>query len=131
MGGQRPVKRGMAGTDLEKATLHPHIGGMTRARRPHYALALIKAEFADATRIYRTMTAATGAEELGMDDQTLVDVIARLTAIDFDKSMPSDRDPAIWQDVYKPVVAGRELYVKFTVDSQGQLLLISFKENEP
>jgi motility quorum-sensing regulator/GCU-specific mRNA interferase toxin len=104
---------------------------MTRARRPRYALTFIKAEFADATRIYRTMTAATGAEELGMDDQAVVDVIAGLTASDFDKSMPSDRDPAIWQDVYKPVVAGCELYVKFTMDSQGQVLLISFKENQP
>jgi hypothetical protein len=53
-----------------------------------------------------------------------------LTARDFDKSMPSERDPAIRQDVYKPVVAGRELYVKFTRDAQGELLLISFKEND-
>ena len=45
--------------------------------------------------------------------------------------MPSDRDPAIRQDVYKPVVDGRELYVKFSLDAQGGLLLISFKENEP
>jgi hypothetical protein len=34
------------------------------------------------------------------------------------------------QDVYKPLVDGRELYVKFTLDGQGGLLLISFKENE-
>jgi motility quorum-sensing regulator/GCU-specific mRNA interferase toxin len=45
--------------------------------------------------------------------------------------MPSDINPAIWQDVYRPIVEGRELYVKFTLDAQGELLLISFKENEP
>jgi motility quorum-sensing regulator/GCU-specific mRNA interferase toxin len=44
--------------------------------------------------------------------------------------MHSEVNPAIWQDVYKPVIEGRELYVKFTPGSQGQLLLISFKENE-
>ena len=65
-----------------------------------------------------------------MDDEAVVDVIARLTAQDFDKSMPSDLDPTIRQDVYKPVVHGRELYVKFTRDRQGDLLLISFKEND-
>jgi hypothetical protein len=29
------------------------------------------------------------------------------------------------------MIEGRELYVKFTLDTQGELLLISFKENEP
>jgi hypothetical protein len=76
------------------------------------------------------MSAAEGAEVLGMDGEAVVDVIARLTARDFDKSMLSDFDPAISQDVYKPVVDGRKLYVKFTRDRQGGLLLISFKEND-
>ncbi len=101
-----------------------------RGRRSRYALGQIKAAFADATRLNRTMSAAEGAEALGMDEQAIVEVIARLTARDFDKSMPSDLDPAVRQDVYKPVVGGRELYVKFTRDRQGGLLLISFKEND-
>jgi hypothetical protein len=77
------------------------------------------------------MTAADGADALGMDEQAIVDVIARLTGRDFEKSMPSDLNPAIRQDVYKPTVDGRELYMKFTLDARGELLLISFKENEP
>ena len=104
---------------------------MARRRQPHYPLKTIKAAFADATRMNRTMTAADGAEELGMDEQAVVDVVAGLTGRDFDKSMPSDINPAIWQDVYKPIIEGQELYVKFTLDTQGELLLISFKENEP
>jgi len=66
-----------------------------------------------------------------MDTQAVADVIASLTAADFDKSMRSEINAAVWQDVYRPVVAGRELYVKFTTDMRGDLLLISFKENEP
>ena len=104
---------------------------MARRRQPHYPLKTIKAVFADATRMNRTMTAADGADELGMDEQAVVDVLAGLVGRDFDKSMPSDINPAIWQDVYKPIIEGRELYVKFTLDTQGELLLISFKENEP
>jgi hypothetical protein len=76
------------------------------------------------------MSAAEGAEALGMNEEAVVEVIARLSARDFDKSMPSDRGPAMQQDVYKPVVDGREIYVKFTRDAQGELLLISFKEND-
>jgi hypothetical protein len=104
---------------------------MARRRQPHYPLNTIKAAFADETRMNRTMTAADGAEELGMDEQAVIDVVAGLTGRDFDKSMQSDVNPVIWQDVYKPIVEGRELYVKFTLDTQGELLLISFKENEP
>jgi hypothetical protein len=104
---------------------------MPRKRQPRYSLKAIKAAFADPARLNRTMTAASGAEQLGMDEQAVVDVIADLTGHDFDKTMPSEIDPAIWQDVYKPIVEGRELYVKFTLDTQEELLLISFKENEP
>jgi motility quorum-sensing regulator/GCU-specific mRNA interferase toxin len=104
---------------------------MRRGRRPHHPLILVKAAFANAGCLNRTMTAAAGAEDLGLDEQAVVDVIAALTPRDFDKSMPSAADPAVWQDVYKPAIQGRELYVKVTRDSQGQLLLISFKENQP
>ncbi len=102
---------------------------MGRRRKPGYALKSIKVAFADAARLNRTLTATFGAEELGLGEQEVVDVIAGLTAGDFDKSMPSERDPDILQDVYKPMVAGREMYLKFTIDKQGHLLLISFKAN--
>ncbi len=104
---------------------------MARRRQPHYPLKDVKAAFANPSRMNRTMTAAEGAEELGLDEQAVVGVIAALSPHDFDKSMPSDVNPAIWQDVYKPIVEDRELYVKFTLDARGELLLISFKENEP
>ena len=65
-----------------------------------------------------------------MDKQAVVDVVAGPEGRDFDKSMPSNADPAIWQDVYKPAADGRELYVKFTLDARGELLLISFKESD-
>jgi hypothetical protein len=103
---------------------------MSKRRRPHYPLKAIKAAFSDAARLNRTKSADKGAEDLEMDEQDVVDVIADLASRDFDKSMPSDINPAIWQDVYKTIIDHRELYVKFTLDKHGDLLLISFKENE-
>lgn len=69
-----------------------------------------------------------GADVLGMDDAAVVSTIQGLAAACFDKSMTSIADHKVWQDVYKPVVGGRKLYVKFTLDARQQLLLISFKE---
>ncbi len=66
-----------------------------------------------------------------MDEQVVVNVVAGLLPRDFQKSMTSHLDRANWQHVYRPVVDGRELYVKFTLDAQGELLLISFKGGEP
>jgi hypothetical protein len=42
--------------------------------------------------------------------------------------MTSIADHRIWQDVYKPQVGARTLYVKFTLDARAAPLLISFKE---
>ena len=97
-------------------------------RKPHFELDRIKAAFADTASLNRTFSSKQGAGELEMDDADVVVVIQALSQADFDKSMTSASDHRIWQDVYKPNVAGRELYVKFTLDAQQALLLISFKE---
>jgi motility quorum-sensing regulator/GCU-specific mRNA interferase toxin len=97
-------------------------------RRPHHALAAIKAAFADPAALNRTYTSKQGADALGMDDATVVAVIQALTVEDFDKSMTSHANHRVWQDVYRPKVSGTELYVKFTLDAMDALLLISFKE---
>jgi motility quorum-sensing regulator / GCU-specific mRNA interferase toxin len=62
-----------------------------------------------------------------MDDEEVVRIIQDLTRADFDKSMTSISDHAVWQDVYKPTVFNHAIYVKFTIDEQKEFLLISFK----
>ncbi len=96
--------------------------------KPHYALAKIKVAFADPSALNRTFSSRQGADDLDMDDVAVVAAIQALTPSDFDKSMTSKADHRVWQDVYKPMVGGQTLYVKFTLDAQQALLLISFKE---
>ena len=96
--------------------------------RPHYGLTEIKGAFQQANRLNRTFSSRQGADALDMGDEEVVSVIQGLKVADFDKSMTSNVDHRVWQDVYKPVVGGKMLYVKFTVDASGSLLLISFKE---
>lgn len=101
---------------------------MTEKRKAHYPLDAIKAAFADPATLNRSFVSRQGADDLGLDDSAVVAVIQALTAADLDKSMTSHVDHTIWQDVYKPTSNGTELYVKFTLDAQGQFFLISFKE---
>jgi motility quorum-sensing regulator / GCU-specific mRNA interferase toxin len=100
-------------------------------RKPHYRLADIKAAFADVSRLNRTVSSKEGADELGLTDDQVVAVIQCLTRNDFDKSMTAHHDSKLWQDVYKTKTQhGTRLYVKFTTDAAGVLLLISFKKAE-
>ena len=103
---------------------------MTEKRKPHHSLAVIKAAFADPAMLNRTMSSRSGAAALAMSDSDVVAVVQALSRADFDKAMTSHADHTVWQDVYKPTVAGRDLYVKFTLDARKMLLLISFKEND-
>ncbi len=79
-------------------------------------------------RLNRPFLSRQGADALDMDDGEVVAVIQALTLADFEKSMTSTADHKVWQDVYKPKVGGRTLYVKFTLDALQSLFLISFKE---
>jgi motility quorum-sensing regulator/GCU-specific mRNA interferase toxin len=102
--------------------------GAMEKRKPHYNLVDIQAAFADPTALNRSFVSKQGANALGMDDAAVVVTIQNLKAADFEKSMTSYADHRIWQDMYRPKAAGSELYVKFTLDSQQALFLISFKE---
>jgi motility quorum-sensing regulator/GCU-specific mRNA interferase toxin len=102
--------------------------GVVEKGRPHYLLTELKTAFADAARLNRSFTSRQGADNLKMDDETVVAVIQGLTQADFEKSMTSHADHRIWQDVYKPRTQGTTLYLKFTLDAMNNLFLISFKE---
>ena len=102
---------------------------MMEKKRCTHDLAAIKAAFADPARLNRTKVAARDAATLGMDAAAVVAVIQALRyPPDFEKSATAHHDAQIWHDSYKPTVAGRLLYVKFTIDDQGKFLLTSFKE---
>lgn len=95
--------------------------------KPHYDLTTIQATFSvvDALRI--TRTAQKCAEALGMTRADIIVCIQSITRPHFHKSMTSKGDSRIWQDVYRVPSGAIVLYVKFTTDAEGYLL-ISFKE---
>ncbi len=91
-------------------------------------MAAIKAAFDDVSGLNRSFVSKQGADDLDTDDAAVVAVIQGLSLSDFDKSMTSIMDHRVCQDVYKPRIGGRTLYVKFTLDARQAPFLISFKE---
>jgi motility quorum-sensing regulator/GCU-specific mRNA interferase toxin len=97
-------------------------------RRPHYDLVSIKATFSSIDGLRLTEASLTFATlDLGLSDAGIVDLIQSVDRDHFYKSMTSVRDHRIWQDVYHLPFETRILYVKFTTDDTGYLL-ISLKD---
>jgi motility quorum-sensing regulator/GCU-specific mRNA interferase toxin len=97
-------------------------------RRAHYDLVSIKATFSTVDGLRLTESSLVFATiELGLADTGIVDLIQSVERTHFYKSMTSVRDHRIWQDVYHLPFDARLLYVKFTTDESGYLL-ISLKD---
>jgi motility quorum-sensing regulator/GCU-specific mRNA interferase toxin len=96
-------------------------------KRPHFDLGTIKATFCSVDALRITKSALSCVEALGLTLQDVVRVIQEITRDQFDKSMTSIASSTVWQDVYHVEHGSLVLYVKFTTDSDGYLV-ISFKE---
>ena len=92
---------------------------------PHCRLPVVKAMI-EAGKVRSTMSALAGGAALGFDFSGIVEVVLALTPSDFYKSMTTHADHRVWQDVYRPMTAAGEVYLKLTV--LDDVLIVSFKE---
>lgn len=77
-----------------------------------------------------TNSATQGMVALGFNQNDVVNAIQALTRKNFYKSMPPfNLRFAAWQDVYKLKFKDIDLYIKFQINENGELLL-SFKESD-
>jgi motility quorum-sensing regulator/GCU-specific mRNA interferase toxin len=95
--------------------------------KPTLDLDSIKAEFSTVEGLRMTISARNSAFALGLTLNDVVTVIQGLTRAHFYKSMTSHANHTIWQDVYHAAHQGIVLYVKFTIDAEGHIV-ISLKE---
>lgn len=94
---------------------------------PHHDLQSIKKAFASGNGLF-TRTATQDAAGLGYVSDDIKAIIQTVTKGHFYKSMTSNYDVSVWQDVYHVPHAGGTLYVKFTDNGGSQFTLLSFKE---
>lgn len=92
---------------------------------PHCRLSVIQ-EAVKQRKVRTTQSALVGAAQLGLDFNAMLDVISHLKKSDFYKSMTTHANHQIWQDVYRPVTAVGQLYLKLTFIED--VLIVSFKE---
>ena len=94
-------------------------------RRPHCPLREIQ-RLIDAGQVRATLSALAGGAALGLDFDGILGVVSALTTADFYKSMTTQADYRVWQDVYLPATPVGEVYLKLTVIDD--LLVVTFKE---
>jgi motility quorum-sensing regulator / GCU-specific mRNA interferase toxin len=94
---------------------------------PHCKLSVVKA-LVKAGDVRATASAYEGARALGIEDLAgMCVVVLALTTADFYKSMTTQSDHRIWQDVYHAkTTRGAPVYLKLTVIDD--VLVVSFKE---
>lgn len=91
----------------------------------HYPLPNVQALVQNG-RVRSTVSALADGAALGFDFTGILEVIMALTLADFYKSMTTQSDHRVWQDVYRPTTLAGEVYVKLTV--LNDVLIVSFKE---
>ena len=97
-------------------------------KKSKYDLPVIKNTFMSIKAMNRTKSSRKGARAIGFSDADVIGAIQAMEAGNFYKSMTSHHNSNRWQDIYHAEWKGKSLYMKFTTDSVGNLLLISFKE---
>lgn len=97
-------------------------------KKSKYDIKAIKKAFNVVGSLNITRSARQGARTLSFSDADVIETIQSLKTGNFHKAMTSHNNSSIWQDVYHAAWKEKSLYVKFTTDSVGDLLLISFKE---
>lgn len=96
--------------------------------RPTYDLAAIKVAFGTVSAMAMTTSALRDATSLGFDRQAIVKTISSIEPTMFYKSMTTNFDHRVWQDVYYVPGEGLVLYVKFQADVITEFRVMSFKE---
>jgi motility quorum-sensing regulator/GCU-specific mRNA interferase toxin len=95
---------------------------------PRHDLAAVKLAFSKG-KGFTTRIATQDATGLGYSSDDIKAIIQTMDKTHFYKSMTSNYDAAVWQDVYHVPHAGGTLYVKFTDNgSVTEFTLLSFKE---
>lgn len=99
----------------------------TSYTNPTFDLNSIKSELDNIDKLHATGAARRGFVELGFSDQDVVDAISQIKSGDFHKTMPSDKMPEYYFDVYKTKYKSKNIYVKF--QKIKDFTVVSFKED--
>ncbi|MDO8989458.1 MAG: type II toxin-antitoxin system MqsR family toxin [Sideroxyarcus sp.] len=97
-------------------------------KKPHYLLTEVQRVVEERGVNAFTATALAGAMSMGLSSGQAVSVVLGLKQKDIYKSMTTNADHKIWQDVYHATLkSGLVAYIKVTLRENGTVV-IQFKE---
>lgn len=96
--------------------------------KPTYDLDAIKAGADDPDTLEITTTAILAAAAIGFDRDMIIETIKSIIKKHFYKSMTSNFNHRLWQDVYHVPSDAGLLYVKFVAGAIADFSLLSFKK---
>ncbi len=95
-------------------------------RTSHYLLSAIQEQMNCVETMNLTQSAQFGIRATGMTAVEALGVIQGLSRTNFYKSMTTNKNYRVWQDVYHGEWRGKRLYIKF--QQVGEYFVVSFKE---
>lgn len=95
-------------------------------RTPHYRLDKIKEAIVQRGITAFTKSSIDGAAQMGLNSSEMIAVVLSVDNSMFYKSMTTYADHRVWQDVYHIPTKVGLAYVKFTLRTEGAIV-ISFK----
>ena len=95
---------------------------------PYYNLADIKMLVREG-HYHVTLSARQDALYMGFDSEGVRVCVLALNETHFYKSMPAEKVPGLWQDVYKIAYTGIRVYLKLQINFANSAVIISFKED--
>lgn len=96
---------------------------------PHYSLSTIKQLIRDSHLFITAQTIKDTALNYGYDGDDIVQTILHLSESNFYKSMPSEKIPVIWQDLYfKDPAKPDEAFIILQINHRLKKTVIQFKK---
>ncbi len=96
--------------------------------KPRYNLTKLKTLIENAKTRHITRQSIIDATSIGFSETEMVETVLSIDDLNFYKTMPSNKNEAIWQDVYHITKKGMQLYVKLQKSPGNKGVIISFKE---
>jgi motility quorum-sensing regulator / GCU-specific mRNA interferase toxin len=105
---------------------------MQHFNKPHYDLDELKQLIEDPkTRVITEKARTNAFSTLGLiTDDEIVQLILTIKKSDIYKTMTSDYNTKLWQDVYKPVINDNTLYIKLQKNFKNDGVVIQLKLSE-
>lgn len=101
---------------------------MEYLKQAHYDLDELKCLIRNTETRVITSTSRQTAAELGfVTYEEIVEQVLKIEKSDIFKTMTTNHDHTLWQDVYKPIIKGVECYIKLQKSHDGKGVIISFK----